>query len=634
MDGYYGTTRPAVRDTFVAWPPKGYVPYHVVFPRWSFSYPGANFSAASVTMTRDGSSIQATPEPISSGVGENTLVWVYDGLDAATNSSAHAKPASDTVYAVRVSNVIVGGLANTFDYSVTVFDPATGAADDPPTSVTGPTGAGAYTVAMPSYTSYFQWRAVTTAAFTGSYGAEGGLQGVETSTTSGYSVVDTSTKAAGAASYHLAHTSTADQSFTLPGSFTFAGGSASVAFKSRLGWASTYQVARLQVSVDEGASWVDLYTQAGADTSGEHSFVSRSASLDAYAGRVFRLRFAYTFTSGGIYYPQSDSGVGWNVDSITLTNLSTATPETTSSTIQGSSFSYTYQPGQSIGLQARTLMFGTYPTAWGTLNMVQEPTPSSDPGRLIALALRGYCGSGSQVLIAGYIISGSGSKRIVVRGVGPGLIKQGVTSGTLVDPLLKIVNFQGVELAQNDNWSGTDGSAYGPASLDAGSKDSVLFLTSGADIKTAQVSGVGNGTGEAMIEVYDTEPSNQNIRFTALSVRAQLDAGRILIPGLIIGGSTPKTLIVRALGPALQKVGVTDSLADPKITLFSGSTAIASNDNWSGEDGHTIGLQPYPDAGSKDAIIVTTLSPGNYTMHISGNGSTGGIVVVEVYEMP
>jgi hypothetical protein len=62
FDGRYGTSRPPVRDTFVARPPPGFVPYQVVFPRWSFSYPAANFSSAAVTMTLDGQNVSLVQE--------------------------------------------------------------------------------------------------------------------------------------------------------------------------------------------------------------------------------------------------------------------------------------------------------------------------------------------------------------------------------------------------------------------------------------------------------------------------------------------------------------------------------------------------------------------------------------------
>ena len=125
FDGNYGTARPATRDAFVAWPPNGYVPYQVVWPRWSFSYPSADFTAATVTMTRNGSSVPVALEPIANGYGENTLVWVTDNLNASLPYTP-SPPGSDTVNAVTISNVMIGGASHTFNYQVIVFDPAQG----------------------------------------------------------------------------------------------------------------------------------------------------------------------------------------------------------------------------------------------------------------------------------------------------------------------------------------------------------------------------------------------------------------------------------------------------------------------------------------------------------------------------
>lgn len=119
LDGNYGKTRPATRDGFVAWPPPGYVPYQMIYPRWSFSYPGANFSGASVTMRdQSGTSIPLALEPIVPGYGENTIVWV----------PANALPAwpisADTPLQVSVAGVAIDGKQKSFDYTVIAFDPA------------------------------------------------------------------------------------------------------------------------------------------------------------------------------------------------------------------------------------------------------------------------------------------------------------------------------------------------------------------------------------------------------------------------------------------------------------------------------------------------------------------------------
>ena len=122
FDGLYGTARPATRAAYVAWPPPGFVPYQVVGPRWSFSYPGADFTNASVSMQRNGAAVPVRQEQVATGYGENTLVWVPDNLDASAYFQPTA-PAADTTSTVTLTNVRINGVPQTFPYSVTVFDP-------------------------------------------------------------------------------------------------------------------------------------------------------------------------------------------------------------------------------------------------------------------------------------------------------------------------------------------------------------------------------------------------------------------------------------------------------------------------------------------------------------------------------
>jgi hypothetical protein len=125
FDQAHWGARPATRDTFVAWPPPGYVPYQVVAPRWSFSYPGANFSNATITMQRAGQPVPVRLETIANGYGENTLVWIPDNLEPSYSYQPPA-PASDTTTTVTITNVLVGETYQSFSYPVTLFDPSTG----------------------------------------------------------------------------------------------------------------------------------------------------------------------------------------------------------------------------------------------------------------------------------------------------------------------------------------------------------------------------------------------------------------------------------------------------------------------------------------------------------------------------
>ncbi|MBL8218562.1 MAG: hypothetical protein JNL62_05010 [Bryobacterales bacterium] len=152
FDGHTFDTRPATRDGYVAWPPKGYVPYQKVYARWSFGYPGANFAGATVTM--NGSSSGVTKETLRNdeGYGENTIVWTWSGQPSGV-------PSSDTTVTVTISG-ITGAPQSSYAYQVIIFDPATtgGGGTTAVTVTTNPAGR-TFTVDGTTYSSaqVFNW---------------------------------------------------------------------------------------------------------------------------------------------------------------------------------------------------------------------------------------------------------------------------------------------------------------------------------------------------------------------------------------------------------------------------------------------------------------------------------------------
>jgi hypothetical protein len=121
-DDHLFDPRPATRDGFIAWPPPGYVPYQVTYPRWSFSLGDADFSQASVLMSTAAGAIPTSVAPVANGYGENTIVWTFPGAPGDWDS--WPQPAADTSYAVTVQNVFVAGQPTDYSYEVIVFDPA------------------------------------------------------------------------------------------------------------------------------------------------------------------------------------------------------------------------------------------------------------------------------------------------------------------------------------------------------------------------------------------------------------------------------------------------------------------------------------------------------------------------------
>ncbi|BET67442.1 hypothetical protein ASA1KI_23600 [Opitutales bacterium ASA1] len=372
LDGNTYAPRPFVRESFVAWPSPGYAPYQLVWPRWSISYPNANFAGATVTMTRDGAPMNVVLEPIASGYGENTLVWVPDQLD--TNSmDPHGRPEVDVTYTVHVAGVVVGGQTQTFSYDVIVFDPERVGPDTEDVVPVGPADVfvgevSNYSMGGLYYATGFQWRTLVTETYDAVEGAENGTAGLIVSTTGTYPVVRATPKVSGSAAFHLAHETGADQSIEIDRDF-LASSVAQLAFQSRLGTATAQQVARVQVSTDDGRSWADVYSQAGAGQPGESSFQLRTIDLATLSGRTFRVRFAYTFDVGS-YYPQTSAGVGWHFDDIVLSGVQSVTASNPSATQTGTQLAFTPTAAGTHVLQARGVFQEAYPLEWGPAKSV------------------------------------------------------------------------------------------------------------------------------------------------------------------------------------------------------------------------------------------------------------------------
>ena len=275
----------------------------------------------------------------------------------------------------------------------------------------------------------------------------------------------------------------------------------------------------------------------------------------------------------------------------------------------------------------------------------------AQPGRISNLAIRSLAGSGAQTLIVGVSVGGSGTsgpKPLLLRGIGPGLAAFGVT-GTLADPKLEV--YAGAsKISENDNWGGnaqiaTVAAQVGAFALGASTTaDAALYNPSLAPgTYSVQITAASGANGVALAEIYDASPATAftatTPRLTNVSARSQVGTGgNVLIAGFAISGETSKTVLIRAIGPTLTAFGVPGALANSKLDVFSGNTAIISNDDWGGDAQLTAGFASagaFPiSANSRDAAVLVTLPPGSYTAQVSGVNNTTGIALVEVYELP
>jgi Immunoglobulin domain len=271
-------------------------------------------------------------------------------------------------------------------------------------------------------------------------------------------------------------------------------------------------------------------------------------------------------------------------------------------------------------------------------------------GRLTNISCRAQVGTGANILFAGFFIGGAGTtgtESVLIRGSGPALIPLGVT-GTLADPQLQLYSGS-TPIATNNGWAGN--AAIGSAASSVGafpwpnasSHDSALLETLVGGY-TAQISGQSGDTGDALAEVYDATPAGSYTpatpRLINISARVQVGTGaNILFAGFVIGGSTSKTVLIRASGPALIPLGVTGTLPDPELQLYTGTTLLGVNVGWGGDSAivnaaAAVGAFPWGNLSSSDSAILVTLPPGSYTAQVSGFSGDTGDALVEVYEVP
>ena len=242
----------------------------------------------------------------------------------------------------------------------------------------------------------------------------------------------------------------------------------------------------------------------------------------------------------------------------------------------------------------------------------------------------------AQTLIVGFTMQGGG-KSVLLRAVGPGLANFGV-SGAMADPRVLLFK-DATMLTQNDNWGGGSQLSAAFASLGAfpltpSSLDAALMRNCEGG-NTAQVSGPAGGN--VLVEAYDAG-SGVTPRLTNVSARNQVGTGSdILIAGVTLAGTSPKNLLIRAVGPTLAAFGVAGTLADPKLAIYNSAGAIiAENDTWSpGLAGTFSSVGAFALAsGSKDAALTISLPPGGYTVQVSGADGGTGEALIEVYELP
>ncbi len=329
-----------------------------------------------------------------------------------------------------------------------------------------------------------------------------------------------------------------------------------------------------------------------------------------------------------------DAGRG-TLDAAGRVSLTTAAQQTLTATVSGDSA--TFAASVTDGKGATTAFSGYAAGASGLATQ-----------RLVNISTRTTAGVGEQVAIVGFVISGIESKPVLIRAVGPTLGSFGVETALRAPEL--VLNRGANVVARNTGWTTSgDAAAIAAAAVRSGafplgetSADSVLLLTLAPGTYSAVVSAADGRAGVGLVEVYDLSGASIAQKLTNISTRAVAGAGdATLIAGVVVGGSAPKRLLIRAAGPALAQFGLTGVLAKPQLTLISDGKTVAQNVGWStsgdsvtiAESAARVGGFPFVN-GSDDAALVVNLAPGAYTAQVTGVGAASGVVLVEVYEIP
>ena len=288
------------------------------------------------------------------GVNVNTLGSKYYAVTAdsggyvipVTSNGNYTLTFTATGLNSQITTAISGSKNVKVDY-VPIYTPPT---------ITGPNPAvlnqnNGYSFSIVGAATSYDWQQTQLSPYTTVEGAEKGASNVIAATTGSYPVIVTDLVASGTHAFHLAHPTADDQFLTLKPVLRPNAGSM-LTFAKHLGVASTSQVAKAQVSADGGATWHDLWTQAGNGANGDGSFSTVSVSLASYVAQSIQIRFAYIF-QGGSYYPQTSTGVGFYFDTIAVSNTDQLSNPIITSIPTGTSFVFYPTNSASYALAVR-----------------------------------------------------------------------------------------------------------------------------------------------------------------------------------------------------------------------------------------------------------------------------------------
>ena len=292
-------------------------------------------------------------------------------------------------------------------------------------------------------------------------------------------------------------------------------------------------------------------------------------------------------------------------------------------------------PGLFIACAALAVFIN--PAATGTPGATTITPSQATVSKVIELSTRLRVQTGDQVGIGGFIITGTTPKNVIVRALGPTLVRSGIAD-VLADPTLELHGPSGFATISNDNWRDTQQTEI----LDTGvapteNVEAAIVATLNPGAYTAIVRGNNAASGVALVEIYDLNPDADS-KLANLSTRAFVSTGEnIVIAGILVSNnSTSDRVTVRGIGPSLSSMGVPNALANPTLELRNNNgSLIATNNDWQdnavqSQAINAAGLAP---TNALESAVMATLPPGLYTALLFGLNDGTGNGAVEVYDL-
>jgi N-acetylneuraminic acid mutarotase len=380
-------------------------------------------------------------------------------------------------------------------------------------------------------------------------------------------------------------------------------------------------------------TWTATSTANAPDGRSLHTAVWTGSEMIVWGGEA-GLDLGYYFNTGGRYDPGTDS---W----------------TATSTVNAPDGRYRHTAvwtGNEVIVWGGTLYTNTSTNTGGRYC---APGP---PAQLGNISTRSFVQTGDNVMIGGFIVQGTGPKRVIIRAIGPELGAPPYNiPNALANPRLELHNAAGALIGSNDDWQHTiiggviprnqvtdiQNSGHAPTNP----FESAIIADLPPGNYTAIVSGVNNTAGVGLVEVYDLSANTASI-LGNISTRSFVQTGDdVMIGGFIVQGTGAKKVIIRAIGPELgaPPYNIPSALANPTLELHNGAGAlIASNDNWqttiiggiiTTNQVRNIINSGHAPTDPRESATIAELPPGNYTAIVRGADNTTGVALVEVYDL-